>query len=493
MVMLTVALTSIGADASGQTPGQSGGTSTAPDSPLRLVRSLAGTKGEIRNGRFVILDPRNSFRLPEDSNIVVYFEWLGPPGKHLMVGTWRGPAHTTTTSSFEYVAKDRSFSAYWELTLPPTAPRGPWVLAATVDGMPAGVHSFEVVGPEAAAPIAAPTRVPLTRQEIFAKTLDTAVVVEALDAAGSRLSLGPGVVIDASTIATSFDVLNNAARLRIRTRSGTLVESSDVVAWHRRQDWAIVPVPPMPVAAATRATGQVQPGDLCYSASTSNEALLSVASCEIVGAGDTAGVGPRLTANFFSAGGGPGAPLLNEYGELIGMMAEGPLERAGALRFVRLGQPGQMPGPGAVPVASLPSPPWAAPTPIAALAAKGLFTPPVTHGRHVVSGGFATAVKARGASTQPIDQRVEFEGTDKTLTAFVTWSPAERIRGVTTLRIYDIDNRLLGETKPTKLSMRPGDLSMSAWSLDVPPPGTYRVDIMLSADIAWRGYFRVKP
>jgi hypothetical protein len=245
--------------------------------------------------------------------------------------------------------------------------------------------------------------------------------------------------------------------------------------------------------AATRASGQVQPGDLCYSASASNDGVLSVASCEIVAASDSADVGPRLTASFFSAGGAAGAGLLNEYGELVGMMAEGPLERANAMRFVRLGQLGQMPGPGAVPVASLPAPPWAAPTPIGALAAQGLFTPPVTHERHVLSGGFATAVKAKGASTQPIDQRVEFERTDTAIAAFVTWSPAERIRGVTTLRIYDIDNRTRGETKPIKLSMRPGDLSMSVWNLDVPPPGTYRVDVLLNTDIAWRGYFRVNP
>ena len=129
--------------------------------------------------------------------------------------------------------------------------------------------------------------------------------------------------------------------------------------------------------------------------------------------------------------------------------------------------------------------------PLSELAAKGLFTPPVTHERHVLSGGFATAVVPKGASTQPVEQRNQFQKTEKTLTAFLTWSPAERIRGTTTLRIFDIDNRLLGETKPTKLSMRPGDLSMSVWTLNVPPPGAYRVDVMLDTDIAWRGYFVV--
>jgi hypothetical protein len=479
--------------AAAQTAGLAGGAATAPASPLRLVRTLSGTQGEMRDGRFVILDPRTSFRLPEDAKIVVYFEWLGAPGKHLMVGTWRGPGNTSTSSSFEYVAPNRSFSAYWELTLPASAPLGQWSLEATVDGMPAGTHAFEVVGPEAMGPVKTAARVPLSRQEIFARTLETVVVVEALDANGSRLATGPGVILDETTIATSFGLLNNAARVRVKPRTAAAVESADVLTWHHRQDWAIVPVPAMSGAVpVTRATEAVKPGDLCYSANAGGgDGVVTVASCEIVGQGDVPGVGPRLTASFFSAGGAPGAPLLNEYGELIGMMTEGPFERASTLRFIRLGQMGQPSAPAAAPVGALPSPPWPARVTLSELAAKGLFTLPVTHERHVLSGGFATAVVPKGASTQPVDQRNQFQKTDKTLTAFLTWSPAERIRGTTTLRIFDIDNRLLGETKPTKLSMRPGDLSMSVWTLNVPPPGAYRVDVMLNTDIAWRGYFVV--
>jgi hypothetical protein len=33
---------------------------------------------------------------------------------------------------------------------------------------------------------------------------------------------------------------------------------------------------------------------------------------------------------------------------------------------------------------------------------------------------------------------------------------------------------------------------MNHWPMSVPTPGVYRADVMLDANIAWRGYFRVK-
>ena len=74
----------------------------------------------------------------------------------------------------------------------------------------------------------------------------------------------------------------------------------------------------------------------------------------------------------------------------------------------------------------------------------------------------------------------------------MTWNPAERFKGFTTMRLFDGENRQLGETKPTKISLRPGDALLSHWPMSVPPPGLYRADVMLDDNIAWRGYFRVK-
>ena len=383
-------------------------------------------------------------------------------------------------------------SAYWELTLPPSAPVGRWTLEATIDGVPAGVHAFEVGGADAPAPVIAPVRVPLTRQEVFARALEASVLVEALDASGTRLAIGPGLLLDARTVATSLGRINNAARLRIRAGTAPAVDTDQVVAWNRRQGWVLVSVDGLGLQPPPRSSTDVRPGDACYSVGTSPDGALAVASCEIVGVSALEQVGPRLNLSFFSGGGSAGAGLLNEFGEVVGMLSESESADSSSLTQIRLSQLSDIPTATAVPVASLSTATTPAPATLAALAAKGFFIPPVTHPRQVLSGGFATSILARGASTQPLDQKVEFTRADKTATTFVTWNPAERFKGVTTMRLFDMDNRSLGETKPMKISLRPGDIVLSHWPMTPPPPGVYRADVMLDANIAWRGYFRVK-
>ena len=131
--------------------------------------------------------------------------------------------------------------------------------------------------------------------------------------------------------------------------------------------------------------------------------------------------------------------------------------------------------------------------PLADLAAKGVFTPRVVKGQHVLSGGFATKILRDGGRTQPVDQKTEFTAQDQSMTVFVTWDPKERIKTVITLRLFDQDNRLLAETKPAKTTLRVGSLPFTTWELKVPPvAGIYRADVVLGSDVAWRGFFRVE-
>jgi hypothetical protein len=175
------------------------------------------------------------------------------------------------------------------------------------------------------------------------------------------------------------------------------------------------------------------------------------------------------------------------------MMTEGLSEQTVSRTMLRLGQMSDVPGVTAVSVSVLAAaPPASSPTLLTVLGERGLFTPPVTLGRHVLSGGFATSVPARGQSTQPVDQRYEFVPSDKTMTVFVTWNPVDRLKGAATIRMYDLDNRALGESKPSKLSLRTGQMMMSTWGINVPAPGVYRVDALVDGVIAWRGHFRVK-
>lgn len=65
--------------------------------------------------------------------------------------------------------------------------------------------------------------------------------------------------------------------------------------------------------------------------------------------------------------------------------------------------------------------------------------------------------------------------------------------GVASLRVYDLNNRLLAQGKPAKVSMKPTDRAFPTWEVPLAGllRGTYRVDVLLGPDPAWRAFFRV--
>jgi len=159
---------------------------------------------------------------------------------------------------------------------------------------------------------------------------------------------------------------------------------------------------------------------------------------------------------------------------------------------MRMAELGQVPPTMVVPLSALSAPVGGHGVTLTELAGKGVFTPAITRSRDVMSAGLAAGILKDGARTQPIDQKSEFSVNEKAMTAFVNWDPKGTIKSLAIVRIYNFDNQLLGETKPLKINLRTGSLSMSIWKFGVPPKeGVYRADVFLDADVAWRGYFRV--
>src|SRR5213082_443564 len=58
---------------------------------FRVVRSVSGTRGSQQGGLYVIEDPRSTFYVPADKQVIVYFDWEGPRGKHHFEGVWKNP------------------------------------------------------------------------------------------------------------------------------------------------------------------------------------------------------------------------------------------------------------------------------------------------------------------------------------------------------------------------------------------------------------------
>ncbi len=447
-------------------------------------------------GGDVILDPKTTFHVPEDQKVIVSFQWLGAAGKHHMTGTWKGPGGTSSTSGFDYVAQDREFGGYWSLPLNADVPDGAWTFEAQVDGVDAGSFPFAIVhgaGP-AAAPGTAASRalVPLTRQEMFAHALAATATVEGLDSTGKSLRKGPATIIDGDTLVTAFSVINGAASVRVRVGTAPVVEIGDVLAWDRRLDWVMLRRSGLGAASAPEhAPASTGVGSACVTVGSAADGAFAVTTGDIVGVNEYPDVGTRLSVSLYNGRASPGAPVLDEFGRLIGVISAGLYPGTGvtAYRIADLGAPQPTL---IVPLAALSPPAGTAPVLLADLATRGLFTAPVTLARDVMSGGFATGIQRNGPATQPVDQKAEFSARDSNITVFVNWNPSETLKGLAVVHVYDISGLSLGETKPLKINLRSGALAMSSWSFSVPTvEGVYRADVIVGTEIAWRGYFHV--
>ena len=102
-----------------------GGGVEASGPTFRPVRSVSGSKGSAEAGRFVMDDPRTLFYIPADKQVIVYFEWEGPTGKHNLEGYWKNPeGKVSAISDFKYESREKRFGAYWTLTLSDTMATG---------------------------------------------------------------------------------------------------------------------------------------------------------------------------------------------------------------------------------------------------------------------------------------------------------------------------------------------------------------------------------
>jgi hypothetical protein len=196
----------------------------------------------------------------------------------------------------------------------------------------------------------------------------------------------------------------------------------------------------------------------------------------------------RYIIQILNGRGLPGSPVLNEFGEIIGMIAAPSLQNRGGLVGFRAG-PDQ--GKPVLPI-SLIRPSAAPAISILELRRRGDLMPPLGRTDNILSAGFARQIQRN--PVRPIDQKEQFSATDGRFFVFATWDPKERVRGTMMFRIFDENNQLVAESKPGKVDFKPGGTTFSQWEAPVPTrPGNYRTDIAIGEVPAWRGFFRVTP
>jgi len=86
-----------------------------------------------------------------------------------------------------------------------------------------------------------------------------------------------------------------------------------------------------------------------------------------------------------------------------------------------------------------------------------------------------------------------FQRGDTSAVAIIAFDNAENIKSTTTIKLYDLDNRLVATGTTEKLNIPRGQPAERTWTIPLAklPAGFYRIDILVADDIAWRQYFKI--
>ena len=513
LVMLSVALIAgpnLLAHPQGQAPSQppagpSGGVAGS-EPKFRLIRAVAGTKGHEDAGGFVIEDPRTVFNTAADQKVIVYFEWEGDLGAHHFEGFWKNPeGKIVVMSDFSYIAKQRRFGAYWTLTISEGILTGLWALEAHVDGEVAGVETFQIVsGPPTAQP--AVKNLP-SRAEIYKRSLASTLDVQRLSSTGEVLGTGSAFVVSDTAILTAYDVIDCATSIRVVTPDGKPAVLAGILAADRREDWVLLKVtplgiPPMPLAKPD----SWAVGDEYYSLDVSPAGGRTLVEGNITGMNDFPEFGKRTHLSLSVGRASSGSPVLNEAGEVIGIMTFGSLlpgvasiesnaSVAYPMNLAGQDSPTRLNEVLAIPISAVRIPDAATPaTDLASFArGGGLIAPLSPHSRLVDTGTLAKEIKRQGPVPHTEGEKFDYSRAGGQVMVFLWLNPTEKIRSQLVFRIYDMNNRLTAQTKASKLSLDPNKRVNISGALDVRAleEGTYRVDVFVGDDVIWRTFFRL--
>ena len=480
------------------TPAQNGASGMKTQA-FQVLKSVSGSVGADQGGHYVIADPRTTFHVPGDKQVVVYFEWQGPPGPHKFVGTWRNPeGKAVVISDFEYVASANQFAGHWTLTLPESIATGLWALEAQIDGQPAGTHTIQILPGESAAspvePIPSPT-------DIYKRAVSSVVEIESLDSGGELLHRASGFFVAPGRLLTIFHVIDGASSVRVKSAGGANISTGEAYVWNRWQDWVVLAVDGVSAPVLDRAkpsSGNV--GDTCYALLRDTQGTETVGTVQITGRQSQERVGVRISISEQIAGRATGTPLLDIFGRVVGVVGGSLLpgvdsvHRDSDTSGILTMSYGQSTVTQAVPINLIPDGATLEHrASFAEIASSGQFVTPILSTSKVMNGYLAKDYAAAAGGYVPKDITTEFSKRDPSLAVIVDWSAFDKMKGVELIRFFDVENKQIGESKPKKISIGAHDIAHSGWKVPLTNfvPGVYRVDLMLNDQPVWRAFFRV--
>ncbi len=479
---------------------QAGGVAaSAPQ--VRMVRSVVGAKGEQRGGSFVMTDPRSTFYVPEDHEVIVYFEWEAALGTHHCEGSVRGPGgQFATMSSFNYNATQPRFAGFWKIPLSPSTTAGAWIFESHVDGEPAGEVAFQVI------PSAKPANLPAERVlpttgDIYKMGVSASVSIDALDSTGKIIKHGSGLVFQEGLVATSFRVVEGASALRLHFSDGKESRTDQLFGWNRSQDWAVLPAGsqvPSPAKLAEAKSWNI--GDRCLWLDVNPDGSRIIRDGQIVGLESPPVSGDRINLSGPYNRAALGGPLFNEQGQIIGLLggtlpatlvSDFSAEAANGTPDLSSASLGGI----AVPENLLPTAAPGAPKSLPDLLAGGEMMPVVSASKLVLFGLLSDGPEPGTKKYEPADRewKTSFQKSDRTAVAIVAFNNKGNLKTTTLLKLYDMNNHVVAAGKQDKLNISKGQTAERTWELPFAnlSAGFYRVDVLVGDNVAWRQYFKL--
>jgi hypothetical protein len=361
---------------------------------------------------------------------------------------------------------------------------GTWSVDVTVDGQPGGRVTFDVIGDPV--PAVATKRI-LTEAQIFEALNAMHVILERSTSAGRLLDPSAALLARNGQLFTASSSIDETERLRAHPAEGEPQPVTNVVNWSRSGRWAVLSSDVKPPAAEPSLANpaEIRVGDRCYAMDGSPTGARVLLTGSV--SGRTAGQRPLWIVGFQNGFARPGAPVVNESGELLGLV-DSPTKTYDTLRALDESR-----GSPLIPYSDMKVPDGASAVSLDDLRGRGELMLPVLGETHVVSAGFAVTIN-RGPVVAASDQRTTFSTAGKAFTVFVTWSPQERLRGMMSMKLFDAENRLISQSKPKKSDLRKQNLVLSSWEVPMlRTPGVYRADVVLDNQVMWRGHVRLTP
>lgn len=467
--------------------------SQAPASKFRVVKTVCGAKGVSHGALFEMQDTRNVFHVPEDHEIIVYFEWEGPPGSHHAEGLWRSPdGKVALNSDFDLISTGTRYTGTWRLALPETITAGLWALEAQIDGAPAGTQTFEIIS-------SAPPPPP-SAGEVYQRSAAASVFVTSLDADGEAISHGLGFFVDKGTVLTAFQVVDGATSVRVDLADGSNVKVNNVSGWSRREDWAVLKVDSPGVQPLEKAApNSWKIGDLGYVLTAQGAGGRAIQNVNITGLQGLQPAAQRLTISAVGGGMALGSPFLDAYGRVVGILSGG---RFGGRRmglWAAYVEPGEtaatLPQMTVRPISGIPDTAMSqTPVAFADLQTQGALMLPIVRSPQAAVGTVCEDFqKVHGIAITPVRVRYEFPLQLGSFAVVITWGPNENVKAPQQLRIFDDDNHPVLQTAPSPLSLETHVTAYSAWRVPFGSlkPGTYRVDLLLGDQTQWREFIRI--